>query len=543
LRALAAACFGLGLTICAAKAAGPDIWLAPIEPFSLHDRDPDAKSDFLDMFRPDAPWADAAAHVAVIKNATAFVLYAPDKMLSEVLKGLKQRGISYALETGLLPISAACGKNVEGFMNPGGDLELARKIQRLGGVLKFVAMDEPLWYGHYYSGVGACRYPISEIARQIAIEVKALRQVFPQLEVGDIEPVGTPTPNDWPDELMRWVAEYHRATDTPLDFLHADVDWVDQWRPQLHVLAARLHAAGVSFGIIFIGKPADTTGEEATRHAEQRMSEVASDPDIAPDQAVIQSWLRQPQHNLPETQPGTMTYLVDRYLATNTILTARRDGGQIVGRLEDEAGHPVRAVPIQIIMIGNNKAEGAALERIAGTVPSGAASAVLGLRINTECSCSGAADVSVGDLRYLDQRDGQAVRRTFGSSPDPEGLIRFVAPEGQPVLYNAAAFPVSPGGGYLVEVPVQEHYVSEDSGYAAIIFLNPAGKEIKRDVLLFPPTAHQIGQAVTDAVGHFAFPLDPRLLTSSYDPGTKLPLFRVSFPGTNEYRISSTLLR
>jgi hypothetical protein len=47
---------------------------------------------------------------------------------------------------------ANCGANVEGYDSPEETARIAAKIKRAGINLRYIAMDEPLWFGHYYNG-------------------------------------------------------------------------------------------------------------------------------------------------------------------------------------------------------------------------------------------------------------------------------------------------------------------------------------------------------------------------------------------------------
>jgi hypothetical protein len=44
------------------------------------------------------------------------------------------------------------GANVEGYDSPEETARIAAKIKRAGINLRYIAMDEPLWFGHYYNG-------------------------------------------------------------------------------------------------------------------------------------------------------------------------------------------------------------------------------------------------------------------------------------------------------------------------------------------------------------------------------------------------------
>ncbi|MEA2729841.1 MAG: hypothetical protein QOF70_4316, partial [Acetobacteraceae bacterium] len=132
-------------------------------------------------------------HAAQAKNVVIGV---------NVFSDLKRRNIALAIEMGLLSGKdsagqQACGVGVEGFAAPDNAKVVANRIQKAGGVLAYVAMDEPLWYAHHFSGKNACGWTMEDVARDIVPRVAALREKFPAVQIGDIEPVGTAQPPDW----------------------------------------------------------------------------------------------------------------------------------------------------------------------------------------------------------------------------------------------------------------------------------------------------------------------------------------------------------
>lgn len=97
--------------------AGPsvqaqEIWLAPqasIPPSPLA-----RAADFMDMFKPDAPWKDAASHTRVFKLYGSFVNPASQEQINAVIADLKRRGIAIGLEVGVMNtlISATSSRRI-----------------------------------------------------------------------------------------------------------------------------------------------------------------------------------------------------------------------------------------------------------------------------------------------------------------------------------------------------------------------------------------------------------------------------------------------
>jgi hypothetical protein len=351
--------------------------------------------------------------VQVFKTSTRFLGHAPDDTLIRMFADLKRRNIALAAEALMLTATARCGAGIEGYSTRQAIEMVASRVRRLGGDLRYVAMDEPLGFGHYSRLTNACRSSVAEVAGDVAENVRTIRRIFPAVRIGDIEAVGHPDSQGDIDALMEWTRAYEAAVGAPLDFLHADVLWTGPWQPQIAQLASRLRAAGIAFGIIYNGNPDDQSDQAWTRHAEQRFAAIEADPALTPDHAVLQTWMSHPVHMLPETQPGTMTWLVNRYRTAQTRLALHRTGARLQGELTDAAGLPLAAAPVSLSAELSDDPGAAVAHTRAGEVPPQAASAVLALRINTECGCSGPADIAIGRMRYRDDRTGQVVQRAF----------------------------------------------------------------------------------------------------------------------------------
>jgi hypothetical protein len=75
----------------------------------------------------------------------------------------------------------------EAYGNPG-ELELVlQKIRSNGGELRYVHMDEPFFFGH--RDPSGCRLSAIQLAQHVAASVASMRRIFPELQVGDSEPV------------------------------------------------------------------------------------------------------------------------------------------------------------------------------------------------------------------------------------------------------------------------------------------------------------------------------------------------------------------
>ena len=310
---LAVATLGLCSGLMAANSAAPQIWLAGLDPISRNAKFPGSPSDYLDMFQPDAAWRRAAAKVQVFELGPRFVMEAPDSTLTQIFTDLERRHIALAIGASWLPGGDACGRGVEGFTHLGTAESVANRIHRLGGTVQYVVLDEPLYFGHHYDKQNACRWSIQEVAHNIAPGIAAFQRMFPQAQMCESEPIAIPDAG-WIEEIMQWSQVFKAATGHPLACLHADVQWSGPWQQQLPELKSRLHAAGIQLGIIYNGDGTAQSGIEWARQSEERFPNVENGARLIPDQALLQSWTRQPDRMLPEDKPGTMTWLVNQYV-------------------------------------------------------------------------------------------------------------------------------------------------------------------------------------------------------------------------------------
>ena len=301
-----------------------EIWLSGVSPGVRLKMFQESDSDYFQVFKPDAAWSKSAQYVKVFMINGGLLLRQSDDEVKSVFADLKRRHIALAIEMGLATARQdssghqACGVNVEGMTTPNATRVIAERIKKNGGELRYVAMDEPLWYGYHFNGTNACRFTLSELAGTIAPNVAVLREMFPSVEIGDVEPVGAAknVPPDWVDEIAQWTQIYQQVVGQKLSFFHADVAWTSPWQQQLGAVKRVAHERGLKFGVIYDGggtaKP--ESDQLWTEEAAQRFRAVESNQSLVPDHAVFQSWARWPHRVLPESQPGTMTNLVLQYV-------------------------------------------------------------------------------------------------------------------------------------------------------------------------------------------------------------------------------------
>jgi hypothetical protein len=506
-----------------------EIWLAGVDPYVREAMKKGDPSDYQNLFQSQAAWPAAAAKTSVFKTSTQWIMNGPDEALSQMFANLRERHIALAVEGMMIPrTEQQCGARTEGYSAPGTMAAVAERIRKLGGTLAYIGMDEPLWFGHHQDGPNACHSSLDDLAHAVAMNVQAVRAVFPDVQIGDIEVIQASAGTTWMGEIMAWSEAYKKATGTKLAFLHADVQWDDlQSANLLPGLAAQLHSRGIKFGVIYNGDPKDSAGADWIRHAEERFNDLEAGQNLVPDHAVLQTWMLEPAHFLPETSDATMTHLVLRYARKRSKIEGSIVKGQFSGSLTDVKGQPIPNAAVSILARQDGLTGELSSHKLSGLVPANAASAIVVLRINSECNCDGDADIGLGQIHYQD-KGGKAATRVFRSAGKPldvKGAAQFKAVKGHSQQVFTPDFPVTPQQPFELTVPMRASLDAARSGYLALIFLGADKKEVRRDELPFQPGEKEVAGVRTDAQGRFNVDAD-------------LASGRAVFAGNEQYRYS-----
>jgi len=278
----------------------------------------------MDQFTADAPWQTAAEYVDVYKLYGEWVAFhATDDELKQAVHDIVRRGQILSVEAGPSEPRTDCSQGVESFAGiEQGDL-IANRIIAAGGRIAVLALDEPYFFGHLYDGVNACHLPVDEIAQGVANFVEHMRAIFPEVIVGDIESNTNPVTAKG---IAEWLDAYENAAGEPFAFIQLDVDWArPNWIELSHDIQQRAVERGVPFGMLYNGGLAPTA-EQWVQLTGQRVHDfdAAGDP---PDHVVLQSWMPQPDHVLPETNPSTFSGLLKTYVEDYASLGQPIGGG------------------------------------------------------------------------------------------------------------------------------------------------------------------------------------------------------------------------
>jgi len=306
----------------------PQVWLAPQ---GLNPPWPRA-ADFSQMFQPDAPWNTAAAHTQVFKLYAGYVQHAPQEEIDRIVSDLSRRGLAIALESGVMNVPpdppSGCGGwgNVEGYGTVAMARKIAQKIKAAHGEIRYIAMDEPLYYGHYYTHVPGkgtgCHSSIEEVVALAAPTLKAYIDAFPAVQIGDVEPpLFVDDHPDWQQDLSKWATEFHASLGKPLAFMHLDVEWAMKNgvrdAVQVYNFCQQLRHQGLldKIGLIYNGTPRDTSDQMWVQNARDHILVMEGQYRLRPDHVIFQSWQAYPTHAMPDTATDTLSGLVNYYFS------------------------------------------------------------------------------------------------------------------------------------------------------------------------------------------------------------------------------------
>jgi beta-lactamase regulating signal transducer with metallopeptidase domain len=480
-----------------------------------------------DMFHPDADWKTVAGHTRAVELLPWLALNGNENLLKRIFANLIERQIGLALELHALPRTDECPEPTKAYSDPDEPEKILRRLHDLGADVKYVDMVEPFFYGHRFSGPGACLEPTAKLAQQIAERVKLIRSYFPKAQIGTTELVDESTP--WIDELMKWTEAYQQTTGEPFAFFHAEVAWSHPSMRNLLPLQNALAARHIPFGIIYDADEAARSDAAWTDNTRQHIAEIESALGVHPDVAIFRRWAGSPSRVLPETQPLTVTNLASQYLLARPSLSLTRHSNTLSGQMVDAQGAPVAAADLTIEAVDVAGSMDLVERHLTGTVPPSAATVSVAIQANLSqaCMCAGSIDASVGVLRYDETSTGRHEEvppfppAAEAESPPVRAMEFF---PGHPINLTFKSFPVTPGATYDLAMPLAVSASGERAAYAVLMFSDSSGKSLRADRLWFRPSERSLGEAVTGADGRFQIELPPGVVAA----GSEL---RAYFPG------------
>jgi hypothetical protein len=537
--------------VCSAQSSSQTqtIWFCPIIPAAWNNFI--GSVDYLDLFDPRAPWTTASSNVQIFKMYTQMIVpsfpgYFSDGVLQQIFAYLNSHHIALAVEFPPLTPSPppGCGMGIGGMRIEGfaGDtaLPLATRIQQLGGNLQYIAFDEPFSFGSLYSGPNACHWTPQQVAANALQNVNQIRTVFPNVIVGDIEPVpNTQNSGDWLNQYAAWIDAWRGAAGMPFAFFHFDTDWTVNWKPSVESLRQVLVQRGIPFGLIYNGWLSDSTDASWIDDSENHYVEWEAQEGAIPNHVIFQSWYPFPQHVLPESDPTAFTYLIDSYFRQRTKLSLNVASSLASGSLTDSQGIPIASAPIALTAQVTSGPGTVSNYVLSGTVPSSITQAVIQICVN-ECDEVGTTDVNVYAFQYVNSGgqtslnfangltgwtvDGNGTAVVQPASDANGKSVQITATAVQRTFINSAPLTVVPGSIYNLAIQARVSPSSFGSGYFALVFLGATGTEFSRATLQFAPAILALGSTQTARDGTYSLSFTP--------PNSGSPELQAAYVGT-----------
>ena len=261
------------------------------------------------MLHPDQ-WKETMSRITGIGYADHVLNQQfTDEELKAWLPTIHQHGLQFGLEVGAVKEWGPTGAATFKAESPMWD-----RFQRLGGHIDSIAMDEPLCCVRQ-----AIKKPDSYAVDETANFIALVRQHYPDIKIGDIEPY----PYIPEADLVTWIdalqAKLKQMNVRGLDFMRLDVDWAyiiikhqGNWS-DVKSLELACRARKLPFSLIYwaadypalqrMGLADDETWYTSIMAQGYAYALVGGKP----DEDVIESWVNGPETCLPETDEWTFT--------------------------------------------------------------------------------------------------------------------------------------------------------------------------------------------------------------------------------------------
>ena len=164
----------------ASRADAQQLWFSPGD--DLEVRGSSAHPNFMRLFDADSPWPNGMARVNVMMFRSPWLLRTPPARVDLVKHFLINKSIKLAVPLSFIS-SDTCGQGVEGIGTERQNVFYPREMKKRGIDVAYVVMDEPLYYGHEYTGKNACRISIEEVVSSVADNVRMILHLLSQSSV------------------------------------------------------------------------------------------------------------------------------------------------------------------------------------------------------------------------------------------------------------------------------------------------------------------------------------------------------------------------
>lgn len=290
-------------TTVSAQTRQPEVWMGP--PMR------DNGESFRTLFAHPEQWTETRSLIDVLfcTDLHTKKIFADDEELRRIFAQMKEWKLKFGMEVGAIKPWGLTGADCFAKEKP-----LWDRVQKLGGDIHAIAMDEPLCCCRHHIKKSD-EYAVEETANYIA----CVRTNFPNIRIGDIEVYPSISIADhmkWIEALEKRLAEKKVRG---LDFYRLDVNWIcftaqtnGSWK-EVRQLEQFCRQRKLPFSLIYwaAGLPGlqrkgladDSTWYTAIMQQGYDYAFI----DGKPEQYVVESWIGAPSNCVPETAEFTFT--------------------------------------------------------------------------------------------------------------------------------------------------------------------------------------------------------------------------------------------
>lgn len=321
----------------------PEIWFNPRQE-SVNPSHPGmvfSKFDFPRMLASDAEWKTAQSHLSTLGLHIIHIIEGyPDA--PSVIAWINRHpfrivGDGSVVNTGTAIAGggpACTHPPIEGVdSNPRFDFApevyfTLHKWKQMGGRLDYLSLDTPFGFAYYALGK-YCHYSIQQVAQRTAVTVNKVLEDFPNAQIVDAEGPGTIPEPQFLADYKQFIDSFNAASHRPITHISMDMHWIDAWHTGYNWIDATrtfisfAHANHIKAGLLMDaedrymesgdGRSISTTPVTEAgwmQMVREHMTLTKAD-NLPVDYIQIVSWMKFPNHNLPETDPLTSTSLVN----------------------------------------------------------------------------------------------------------------------------------------------------------------------------------------------------------------------------------------
>lgn len=515
----------------------PEIWF---NPWNLN--------DWQSLFLPGAPWPQAMSKVKVITLEPQFIWSATDAQILAAANFAQAHHMRLNMDVQAVEKiqNDTCGTKSEGYTWINDIRAALSPLLRLGVHLDSIHMDEPVWFGRYEAAAAdGCNLTVDQLVQRTAIVVNLVTEAYPNIQVVEIEPIPDLTDqSDWLQSEVGFQAGLSQLIGRRIEAIQLDVNWHNpEAETAISTVSRFVHERNMKLGIIYDGLADSGTNAGWIGTAIDNFDTTEGEAGILPEQAVFATWVQFPTNDLPETDPTTQTWLLNRYAWPRSHIQASFSGQSVNGQLTTAVGYPIVGATVAGYVPGVHWSATMPLVSSIGVVPSNAVSVLIGMRLNVECRCDGMNDVLVGPIQYRETANGSNAATLNLLGPDRmygqtivtsetvggTAVTRIIAPLGAIYAPNSAFYPVTVGASYQFSASAVSTTGAGWYGNIFLLWVDANGNSISRANLVPNAGRWAVASATTDANGRFFLPRLPRI-----GPGST-PV-SVRFDGGGQYR-------